>query len=100
MRSVREAIRSILRDDALYRRKDLPGDVDDPPEQGGCGCGGECQKCSGQEDFVTPRYALYSMIGDAIDMYDSLQEDSTGSQDVDDVIMEMAKTIRKIKIEY
>lgn len=100
MRSVREAIRAILMDDALYKRKDLPGDVDDPPEESGCGCGGQCQSCSDQEDFVTPKYALYTMIGDAIEMYDSLQGESLESDSADRAILEMAKNIRSMKIEY
>lgn len=98
MRSLREAIRSIIKDDALYRRLDLPGDVDDPPEQGDCGHDCECEDCKDEEeDFVTPKYALYTLIGDAIDVYDSMENDDTGNEEVDEIIVSAAKLLRSIR---
>ena len=97
MKNLRETIRAIIQDDALYKRKDLPGDVDDPPEgmhYRDCGC----LTCSGGEDFVKPRYALYSMIGDAIHLYDSMDSDDTGDADLDDMIISIANKMRGLKI--
>jgi len=100
MQLIRELIRSILADDAIYRRQDLPGDLDDPPEMhhhddnDECDCG--CEQCSGGDDYVTPKYALYSAIGNAIDVYDSMEDDEFGD-DTDDVILKIAEDIRKIK---
>ena len=94
MQSIREVIRAILRDDALYKRKDLPGDVDDPPSS--CGCKGSCDSCSG-EDYVTPKYALYSMIGDAISIYDEMESDEFGDDEVNDLILSTAQRIRSLK---
>jgi hypothetical protein len=91
MKNVRHAIRSILADDALYRREDIPGDVDDPPDSG-CGCKSECH-C--EEDFVTPKYALYSLIGDAIRMYDQMESESTGNPEIDDLIVNIAREIKR-----
>ena len=93
MKNVRQAIRSILADDALYRREDLPGDVDDPPA-GGCGCKAECQ-C--EEDYVTPKYALYSLIGDAIKIYDEMESESTGNPEIDDLIIDLAHELKRIR---
>lgn len=109
MRSIREMVRSILKDDALYRRKDLPGDLDDPPDHGGCGCEDSCEcddgcgcdcgcsSCAGGEDFVTPKYALYSMIGDAIALYDMMESDSTGNSEIDDMIVSTAHAFRRLR---
>lgn len=95
MRSLREVIRSIIQDDALYRRLDLPGDIDDPEEEE-CGCG--CEKCQKEdEDFITPKYALYSLIGDAIQMYDSMEDDSMGDEETNQLIFSIASTIRDMK---
>lgn len=96
MRNLRETIRAIIQDDALYRRKDLPGDVDDPPEEDHRDCG--CEMCSSKsDDFVNPRYALYSMIGDAIEIYDSMESDDTGDESVDEMIMRIANEMRGLK---
>ena len=96
MRTVREAIRAIIQDDALYRRKDLPGDVDDPiHDNGDCNCG--CEKCSGEEDYVTPKYALYSMIGDAIEVYDDMEDDEFDDDEANQLVMKIAETIRAMK---
>ena len=101
MQLIRELIQSILADDALYRRRDLSGDLDDPPEahqedDDDFGCG--CNDCGGGggEDYVTPKYALYSAIGDAIDVYDNMEDDEFGDE-ADDIIMRIAEDIRKIK---
>jgi hypothetical protein len=99
MQLIRELIQSILADDAIYRRRDLPGDLDDPPESHHdedheCDCG--CNDCDGGEDYVTPKYALYSAIGDAIDVYDNMDDDEFGDES-DDIIMKIAEDIRKIK---
>lgn len=95
MRTVREAIRAIIQDDALYKRRDLPGDVDDPDDDGHCGCG--CNSCSGENDYVKPRYALYSMIGDAIEIYDSMENDEFEDDNFNSIIMKVADTVRKMK---
>ena len=100
MQLIRELIRSMLADDAIYRRRDLPGDLDDPPEMHHdhddeeCDCG--CEQCSGGDDYVTPKYALYSAIGDAIDVYDNMEDDEFGDE-TDHVILKIAEDIRKIK---
>ena len=96
MKNLREAIRAIIQDDALYKRKDLPGDVDDPSEEEHCDCG--CEQCMGRsEDFVNPKYALYSLIGDAIEIYDSMESDNTDDESVDEIIMNIANEIRSLK---
>ena len=92
MTNIREVIRAIIQDDALYKRKDLPGDVDDPDHD--CDCG--CESCSGNDDFVTPKYALYSMIGDAISVYDSMDDDGFEDEEMNDVIMRIAENFRSI----
>ena len=89
----------MLADDAIYRRRDLPGDLDDPPEahehdDDECDCG--CGHCSDSDDYVTPKYALYSAIGDAIDVYDNMEDDEFGDE-TDHVILKIAEDIRKIK---
>jgi hypothetical protein len=94
MQNIREIIRKILSDDAIYRRKDLPGDIDDPPATGGCGCSGSC-KCD--DDFVTARYALFSLIREAIDLYDGMSGDETGIPELDEKIVEMARAIKKLR---
>lgn len=105
MKLIRELIRSILKDDALYRRRDLPGDLDDPHMGHGdtedmdheeCDCG--CDSCSDDEDdYVTPKYALYSAIGDAISVYDDMEDESLGDDEADATIMRVAEEIRRIK---
>lgn len=117
MKSLRETIRAIIKDDALYRRRDLPGDVDDPQHPGefcscmscqsvyhnspkdetqsGCGCG--CEECQESEDFVNPKYALYTMIGDAIGMYDGMEGDVFEDERMNSAIMRIAQTIRGMK---
>lgn len=94
----------MLSDDALYRHRELPGDIDDPPEsyeyhdhdeEGDCDCG--CDSCShNSEDYVTPKYALYSAIGDAIHVYDGMEDEEFGDE-TDDIIMKIAEEIRRIK---
>ena len=106
MKLIRELIRTILKDDALYHRRDLPGDLDDPPDLNHdelpdnheeCDCG--CDSCSSddEDDYVTPKYALYSAIGDAISVYDDMEDESLGDDESDAVIMRMAEEIRRIK---
>jgi hypothetical protein len=109
MKLIRELIRSILSDDALYRRRDLPGDLDDPPEiydtphddedESDCGCGcGNCDDTHDDEDdYVTPKYALYSAIGDAISVYDDMEDESFGDDEADAAIMRVAEEIKRIK---
>lgn len=92
MKTIREAIRAIIRDDALYRRKDLPGDVDDPEED--CGCG--CEMCAGKGEFVTPKYALYSMIGDAISVYDGMEDDEFEDDEMNHAVMRIAEDFKSI----
>lgn len=93
MKNLREVIRQIIRDDALYKRKDLPGDVDEPdPESGDCSCG--CGSCEDKEDFVTPKYALYSLIGDAIKIYDDMENDVFDDDEKNETIMMLAGKIR------
>lgn len=95
MKALREAIRDMLQDDALYKRKDLPGDVDDPEPEEECNCG--CNSCSGSsEDYVTPKYALYSMISDAIQLYDQMDEDAFEDDEMNESIMEIADQIRRM----
>jgi|GEM_PF-4992357 len=108
MRSIREMVRSILKDDALYARRDLPGDVDDQIDHEdcgcsnvcncnkGCGCDCGCDNYAGDENYVTPKYALYSMIGEAISLYDRMDEDSTGDKSIDDLIVSTAHMFRKL----
>jgi hypothetical protein len=116
MKSLRETIRAIIKDDALYRRRDLPGDVDDPQHPGqfcscsscqavylqtsdedheDCDCG--CEKCQKNDDLVNPKYALYTMIGDAIGMYDDMEDDVFEDDQMNDAIMRIAQTIRGMK---
>lgn len=92
MKRIREAIRAIIQDDALYKRKDLPGDVDDPDDE--CGCG--CEDCAGDSDFVTPKYALYTMIGDAISLYDSMEDEAFEEDEINDTIVRIAEDFRSI----
>lgn len=110
MKSLRETIRAIIRDDALYRRRDLPGDLDDPVMHGpdcgcqmcqtdyhdddSCGCG--CEKCQKSDDFVNPKYALYSLIGDAISIYDNMEGDMFDDDEMNDSIMSVAEKIRSM----
>lgn len=112
MKSLRETIRAILRDDALYRRKDLPGDLDDPMIHGeyctcqicqqgehqdspeDCGCG--CEKCQKGSDFVNPKYALYSLIGDAISIYDSMDDEKFDDDEMNHSVMSAAAQIRSM----
>jgi hypothetical protein len=96
MKTLREAIRAVLADDALYKRRDLPGDVDDPPSD--CGCGGGCDHCHDDDnDLVNPKYALYTMIGDAISIYDDMEADEFEDEEKNDAIMRMAETIRNFR---
>lgn len=97
MRNLREAIRAIIRDDALYKRKDLPGDADEPEPEQDCNCG--CSACSGKDDYVTPKYALYSMIGDAISVYDKMDGDSFDDDEENELIMRMAEVIHHLNNE-
>jgi hypothetical protein len=46
---------------------------------------------------VTPKYALYSMIGDAINIYDQMDNDEFDDEEMNHMIMEMAAEIRKMK---
>lgn len=95
MKALREAIRAMIQDDALYKRRDLPGDIDDPEPAGDCGCG--CNSCKEkQEDYVTPKYALYSMIGDAINLYDQMDRDDFENEEMNEAIMEIAEQIRRM----
>ena len=96
MKTIREMIRSIIKDDALYRRKDLPGDLDDP-EPSSCGGDCECDHCKSDEDFVTPKYALYSMIGDAIEVYDSMEDDQFDDEEINGEILRLAIAFRQMK---
>lgn len=96
MKKLREAIQSIIQDDALYKRRDLPGDVDDPV-QGSCDSSCSCQSCSQDRDFVTPKYALYSLIGDAIDIYDEMESDDFRDNEKNDRIMRLAEIIKSMK---
>jgi hypothetical protein len=99
MKALREAIRSMIQDDALYKRKDLPGDVDEPESESDCGCDCDCDTCSGDsEDYVTPKYALYSMIGDAINLYDSMENDELEDDEMNEMILDMADAIRNMKV--
>lgn len=93
MSNLRETIRAIIQDDALYRRKDIPGDIDDPVCDSGC----NCQKCADTPDYVTPKYALYSLIGDAIGMYDQMPEESFDDDQINDTIFEIADFFHSIK---
>lgn len=97
MTNLREAIRAIIQDDALYKRNDLPGDVDDPAPESDCNCG--CSKCAGKEDYITPKYALYSMIGDAISIYDEMEDEDFGDDELNEMIMSMAEAIHHLKNE-
>jgi hypothetical protein len=92
MRTLREIIQSIISDDALYRRKDIPGDVDDPPGAD-CGCK---ETCSCNDEHLTPKYALYNLIGDAIRIYDAMEGDETGIPDLDKEIIEIGKSIKRM----
>ena len=95
MKNLREVIRQIIKDDALYKRKDLPGDIDDPDhEAGDCNCG--CGTCSGKDDYVTPKYALYTMIGDAIEMYDGMESDMFDDEERNEMIMVLADKIKNL----
>lgn len=97
MKDLKEMIRQIIRDDALYRRKDLPGDIDDPEDEhdkGDCACG--CGTCASTEDYVTPKYALYSMIGDAIQMYDQMENDEFDDDEINELILSIAREFRSI----
>lgn len=93
MKDLREKIRAILADDALYSRFDLPGDVDDPPETLECGCTGSCD-C--EDDYVTAKYALFQLIGSAIKIYDRMEGDSTGNPELDNEITKILKRLKKL----
>ena len=98
MKSLREAVRAMLQDDALYTRRDLPGDADDPTDEDECDCGcNSCNHSDEEDDYVTPKYALYSMIGDAINIYDQMDDDEFDDEEMNHMIMEMAAEIRKMK---
>lgn len=96
MKTLREAIRAMIQDDALYKRKDLPGDLDDPEPEEDCNCG--CGSCSdNSSDYVTPKYALYSMIGDAINLYDNMENDELEDDEMNEMILDIADAIRNMK---
>jgi hypothetical protein len=97
MKEIRNAIRAIIQDDALYKRRDLPGDLDDP-ESAECGCDCDCDDCTDEEDYVTPKYALYSLIQDAIDIYDRMDDEAFSDDDTNQKIFKLAKIVRKMKI--
>ena len=95
--TLREAVREIISDDALFRQREIPGDADEPTSDCGGDCG--CETCSGGEDYVTPKYALYSMIGDAIGLYDDMDDDAFDDDEENELIMKIAEVIRRLKNE-
>jgi hypothetical protein len=96
MKTLREAIRAMIQDDALYKRKDLPGDLDDTESEEDCNCG--CDTCNdSSNDYVTPKYALYSMIGDAINLYDNMENDELEDNEMNEMILDIADAIRNMK---
>jgi len=96
MTSIREVIRAIIQDDALYKRRDLPGDLDEP-KPSSCEKSCACQSCSQNDDFVTPKHALYSMIGDAISIYDDMEGDRFHDDEKNESIIRIAERIRSMK---
>jgi hypothetical protein len=101
MHEIRKIIRSIIQDDALYRRKDLPGDLDDPVEDDDtdeCDPDCDCDDCSSTEDYVTPKYALYSLIQNAIDIYDRMEDEAFADDDANETIIKIANIIHRMKI--
>ena len=98
MKEIRDAIRAIIQDDALYKRRDLPGDLDDP-EEDDCECDCDCDDCSDSEDYVTPKYALYSLIESAIDIYDRMDDESFEDETMNQKIFKIAEIIRRMKFE-
>lgn len=92
MKELREIIRAIISDDALYRRNDIPGDVDDPVVPS-CGCS---DVCSCNSDYETPKYALFNMIGNAIKIYDAMPGEETGDQARDREIVNISKSIKRL----
>ena len=97
MKTLREAIRAMIQDDALYKRKDLPGDLDDPEPAENCGGDCDCDSCSdSSDDYVTPKYALYSMIGDAINLYDGMENDELEDNEMNEMILDIADAIRNM----
>jgi hypothetical protein len=99
IKELRNIIRSVIQDDALYKRRDLPGDLDDPVAGEECDSDCDCDDCSGKEDYVTPKYALYSMIESAIDIYDRMEDESFEDDMMNQKIFKIAEIIHRMKVE-
>ena len=95
MNDLKNTIRStnedmLITDDVLFKKHTTSVKCNDT-------C--KCDNCNKSNNFATTKYALYSSIRDAINIYDRLENEHFDDSEINESIIKMVKQMRKLTIE-